>query len=140
MMPIHHIFRKRPFIFILNIGIVTLQPGHEEVEDPENKFLTKLKNILEANLTEPDFNVTKLVTEIGMSRPVLFRKTKMLTGLSVIDLIRSTRLKKAEMLLKQKKMTISEVAFTVGFNDPKYFSKSFRSQFGKTPTEYMESL
>jgi transcriptional regulator GlxA family with amidase domain len=64
----------------------------------------------------------------------------MLTGLSVIDLIRSTRLKKAEMLLKQKKMTISEVAFTVGFNDPKYFSKSFRSQFGKNPSEYIESL
>ena len=45
-----------------------------------------------------------------------------------------------EMLLKQQRMTISEVAFTVGFNDPKYFSKSFRSQFGKTPTEYIESL
>jgi YesN/AraC family two-component response regulator len=120
--------------------VVTLEPVHEEVEDPENKFLVKLRNILEANLTDPDFNVTKLVTEIGMSRPVLFRKIKMLTGLSVIDLIRSTRLKKAEMLLKQKRMTISEVAFTVGFNDPKYFSKSFRSQFGKTPTEYIESL
>lgn len=120
--------------------VVTLEPVHEEVEDPENKFLVKLRNILEANLTDPDFNVTKLVTEIGMSRPVLFRKIKMLTGLSVIDLIRSTRLKKAEMLLKQKRMTISEVAFTVGFSDPKYFSKSFRSQFGKTPTEYIESL
>lgn len=120
--------------------VVTLEPGHEELEDPEDKFLLKLKSLLEANLNDPDFNVAKLVTEIGMSRPVLFRKIKMLTGLSVIDLIRSTRLKKAEMLLKQKKMTISEVAFTVGFNDPKYFSKSFRSQFGKTPTEYMESM
>ena len=120
--------------------VITLEPGHEEIESPEHKFLDKLKNILEANLTDPDFNVAKLVDEIGMSRPVLFRKIKMLTGLSVIDLIRSTRLKKAEMLLKQKKMTISEVAYTVGFNDPKYFSKSFRAQFGKTPSEYMESL
>lgn len=120
--------------------IVTLEPRHEEVEDPDNKFLQRLMSILETNLNDPVFNVAKLVTEIGMSRPVLFRKVKMLTGLSVIDLIRSTRLKKAEMLLKQKKMTISEVAFTVGFNDPKYFSKSFRSQFGKTPSEYVESL
>lgn len=120
--------------------IVTLEPHHEEIEDPNNKFLRRLMNILEANINDPDFNVAKLVTEIGMSRPVLFRKIKMLTGLSVIDLIRSIRLKKAEMLLKQKKMTISEVAFTVGFNDPKYFSKSFRSQFGKNPSEYMESL
>lgn len=120
--------------------VVTFEPTEETVEDPDSKFLVRLKNILEPNLNDPDFNVTKLVTEIGMSRPVLFRKIKMLTGLSVIDLIRSMRLKKAEMLLRQKKMSVSEVAFTVGFNDPKYFSKSFRSQFGKTPTEYMESL
>ncbi|HEY9048251.1 MAG TPA: two-component regulator propeller domain-containing protein [Ohtaekwangia sp.] len=120
--------------------IVTLQPPHEEVEDPDNKFLQRLMGILDVNLNDADFNVTKLVSEIGMSRPVLFRKVKMLTGLSVIDLIRSTRLKKAEMLLRQKKMTISEVAFTVGFNDPKYFSKSFHAQFGTTPSRYMESL
>jgi CheY-like chemotaxis protein/AraC-like DNA-binding protein len=120
--------------------IVTLEPHHEEIEDPNNKFLRRLMNILEDNINDPDFNVAKLVTEIGMSRPVLFRKIKMMTGLSVIDLIRSTRLKKAEMLLKQKRMSISEVAYTVGFNDPKYFSKSFRSQFGKNPSEYIESL
>ena len=120
--------------------IVTIEPHHEEVEDPDNKFLNRLVSLLEQHLNEPDFNVSKLVSEIGMSRPVLFRKIKMLTGLSVIDLIRSTRLKKAEMLLKQKRMTISEVAFTVGFNDPKYFSKSFRAQFGKTPSEYLDTL
>jgi signal transduction histidine kinase/ligand-binding sensor domain-containing protein/CheY-like chemotaxis protein/AraC-like DNA-binding protein len=120
--------------------VVTLEPQQEELEDPSNRFLKRLLTILEANLNDPDFNVAKLVTEIGMSRPVLFRKVKVLTGLSVIDLIRSTRLKKAEMLLRQRKMTISEVAFTVGFNDPKYFSKSFRIQFGRTPSEYIDSL
>lgn len=119
--------------------IITLEPQSIEIEDPENKFLGKLMNILEKNLNDPEFNVARLTKEIGMSRPVLFRKVKILTGLSVIDLIRTTRLKKAEMLLKQRKMSISEVAFSVGFNDPKHFSKSFRSQFGKTPTEYMET-
>lgn len=97
-------------------------------------------NILEENISDPEFNVSKLVREIGMSRPVLFRKTKMLTGMSVIDLIRNVRMKKAEMLLKQKKLSISEVAFTVGFSDPKYFSKSFRSQYGKPPSQYLEEL
>jgi YesN/AraC family two-component response regulator len=120
--------------------IITLEPRHESVEDPDNKFLQRLMGILDSNLNDADFNVAKLVTEIGMSRPVLFRKVKVLTGMSVIDLIRSTRLKKAEMLLRQKKMSVSEVAFTVGFNDPKYFSKSFHTQFGKTPTKYMESI
>lgn len=120
--------------------LVTLEPRHEEVEDPDNKFLQQLTRILDDNINDADFNVAKLVTEIGMSRPVLFRKVKILTGMSVIDLIRSTRLKKAEMLLRQKKMSISEVAFTVGFNDPKYFSKSFHAQFGTTPSKYMESI
>jgi ligand-binding sensor domain-containing protein/signal transduction histidine kinase/DNA-binding response OmpR family regulator len=120
--------------------IVTLQPQDQELENPDDKFLQKLMCILEKNITSAEFNVSKLVREIGMSRPVLFRKTKMLTGLSVIDLIRNVRLKKAEMLLKQKKLSISEVAFTVGFSDPKYFSKSFRNHYGKSPTQYLEEL
>jgi signal transduction histidine kinase/DNA-binding response OmpR family regulator len=118
--------------------IVTLQPQFEEVKSPEDRFLQKLIDILETHVSDPDFNVSQLVMEIGMSRPVLFRKIKMLTGLSVIDLIKSVRLKKAEMLLKQNKLSVAEVAFHVGFNDPKYFSKSFRSHFGKTPSQYAE--
>ena len=120
--------------------IVTLQPLYQEIENPDDQFLQKLMIVLEQGIAETEFNVSKLVQEIGMSRPVLFRKTKMLTGLSVIDLIRSLRLKKAEMLLSQKKLSISEVAFTVGFSDPKYFSKSFRRQYGKTPSQYLEGL
>ncbi|HYC85540.1 MAG TPA: response regulator, partial [Chryseosolibacter sp.] len=118
--------------------IVTLEPRHEVVEDPDEKFIQRLMSILEENLMDSDFNVTKLVREIGMSRPVLFRKIKMLTGLSVIDLIRNLRMKKAGMLLRQKKLSISEVAFTVGFADPKYFSKSFRTHFGMTPSQYVD--
>lgn len=120
--------------------IVTLQPQYQEIEDPDDKFLQRLMLILEKNISDPEFNVSELVSHIGMSRPVLFRKTKMLTGLSVIDLIRSVRLKKAEMLLKQNRMSISEVAYEVGYNDPKYFSKLFRGQYGKTPSEYLETL
>lgn len=120
--------------------MVTLQPQTEQIEGPDDKFLRNLMEILDKNLLDTEFNVTKLSREIGMSRPVLFRKTKMLTGLSVIDLIRSVRLKKAEMLLKQRKLSISEVAFAVGFNDPKYFSKSFKEQYGKSPSQFMGEM
>lgn len=120
--------------------MVTLQPQHEEVQNPDDKFLQRLMSILEENITNADFNVSRLVREIGMSRPVLFRKTKMLTGLSVIDLIRDLRFKKAAMLLSQKKLSISEVAFTVGFSDPKYFSKSFRNHYGKSPSQYLGEI
>lgn len=115
---------------------VTLQPQVQELDHPDAKFLNQLMIALDKHLHEPEFNVTSLVSEIGMSRPVLFRKVKMLTGLSVIDLLRTTRLKKAELLLKQRKVSVSEVAFAVGFSDPKYFSRAFRSQFGMSPTDY----
>jgi ligand-binding sensor domain-containing protein/signal transduction histidine kinase/DNA-binding response OmpR family regulator len=120
--------------------IITINPQPEEVEDPDDKFLRKVMHLLETYLLDPHFNVTKLSVEIGMSRPVLFRKIKMLTGLSVIALIRSVRMKKAKMLLCQRKLTISEVAFAVGFNDPKYFSKSFHEHFGKSPSQFMEEI
>ncbi|RRB04679.1 hybrid sensor histidine kinase/response regulator transcription factor [Larkinella rosea] len=116
--------------------IVTLQPQEQQLDHPDDKFLNQLMSVLNANLSNADFNVTSLVGEMGMSRPVLFRKVKMLTGLSVIDLLRTTRLKKAEILLKQKKASVSEIAFAVGFGDPRYFSRAFRAQFGVTPTEY----
>jgi YesN/AraC family two-component response regulator len=120
--------------------MVTLQPQYEELDNPDDKFLCRLMPVLEKNISLPEFNVSGLVREMGMSRPVLFRKIKMLTGLSVIDLIRSVRMKKAEMLLRQRKLSISEIAFLVGFSDPKYFSKTFREQFGKSPSQYIEEL
>lgn len=135
-------------ILIENIGseegcaapVKNPQHHNSEVNNSDNKFLHKLMGLLESHISDPDFNVGKLVSEIGMSRPVLFRKAKILTGSSIINLIRSKRLKMAEMLLKQKKVAVSEVAFKVGYTDPKYFSKSFRSEFGKTPKEYVHGL
>ncbi|WP_181308574.1 response regulator [Rufibacter sp. XAAS-G3-1] len=117
---------------------VTLQPQFQKIENPDDRFLHNLMAILETNLSNPDFSVIELGNQIGMSRPVLFRKTKMLTGMSVLDLIRSVRLKKAVMLLRQNKMTVAEVAYEVGYNDPKYFSKLFRNQFGDSPSDYVK--
>ncbi|WP_233208027.1 AraC family transcriptional regulator [Siphonobacter sp. BAB-5405] len=63
-----------------------------------------------------------------------------MTDRSVVDLLRTTRLKKAKMLLQQRKANVSEIAFTVGFSDPKYFSRAFRAEFGLTPTEYSQQV
>ena len=117
--------------------IITLEPTQTQITSPDEKFLKRLMEIIEHHMADPEFSVPKLVEELGMSRPVLFRKLKALTDMSVIDLINTTRLKKASTLLKQKKMTIAEVSYAVGFTDAKYFSKSFRNQYGKTPSEYM---
>ncbi len=119
--------------------IISMEPVVRETEHPDEIFLNRLMALIEDNLGNPDFNLSEMVSEIGMSRPVLFRKIKMLTGYSIMDLVRSIRLKKAGILLKQKKMSISEVAFTVGFSDPKHFSKTFRNQFGKSPSAYINA-
>ena len=115
-----------------------LQPQNIEVSPVDEQFLNRLMQILEQHVANPEFDVNQLITEVGMSRSVLYRKLKALTDRSVNDFIKSFRLQKATQLLKQKHMTINEVAYAVGFNDRKYFSIEFKRQFGKTPREYAD--
>lgn len=119
---------------IFKVELSQLEPEH-----PDEKFLFKLVNIIEERISDQAFSVNDLAVEIGMSRSVLFRKVKALTGQAIVDLVITIRLKKAAMLLKQKNLSIAEVAFSVGFSDAKYFSRSFKEEYGKTPTEYMNS-
>lgn len=104
--------------------------------DAEQQFLVSVVTLIENNLAETQFNVNTLASELGMSRPVLYRKLKQMTDLSVIELINVLRLKKAAHLLTQGQLSVSEVAYQVGFSDPKYFGKTFKSYFGKSPTAY----
>jgi len=117
---------------------LTLMPKNRVIESPDEKFLNKLMIIVENNIEDSEFDVIKLVNEIGMSQSILYRKIKALTGLNIVDFIKSTRLKQAASLLAQHKLSIAEVAYAVGFSDRKYFSKEFKKQFGKTPSEYTE--
>lgn len=117
---------------------VLLQPRNIVLESADEKFLDKLMNIIEEKMENPEFGVTALVNEIGMSQTVLYRKIKALTDLTITDFIKSVRLKQAAQLLQQNQLSIAEVAYTVGFNDRKYFSREFRKQFGKAPSEYIQ--
>jgi len=102
----------------------------------DQQFLQKVIRVIEDNLAETQFNVSTLSSELAMSRPVLYRKLKQLTDLSVIELINVMRLRKAAQLLAQGNLPVSQVAYHVGFSDPKYFGKSFKNHFGKSPSEY----
>ncbi|WP_316821345.1 two-component regulator propeller domain-containing protein [Pedobacter gandavensis] len=115
---------------------ITLQPANILIESSDEEFLNKVMILIENNFSNPDFSVNTLASDLGMSTPILYKKIKVLTGLTVNNFIKSVRLKRAAQLLRQKAYTVYEIAYMVGFNDPKYFSKEFVKQFGRTPSDY----
>ncbi|MES2454219.1 MAG: two-component regulator propeller domain-containing protein [Bacteroidota bacterium] len=115
---------------------ITLQPNNILIESADEAFLNKVMAHIEANIINEDFGVNSLASEIGMSTPVLYKKIKVLTGMTVNNFIKSVRLKRAAQLLAQGQHTVYEVAYMVGFSDSKYFSKEFSKQFGQTPSTY----
>ena len=101
----------------------------------ELKFIAKLNNIIDANLENEQFGVSKLSEEIGMSRSQLHRKLYSINGTSVSRFIREYRLKKAMEMLQKDVATASEIAYRVGFNSPTYFTTCFSEHYGYPPGE-----
>ena len=92
---------------------------------------------MEINMSSPDCSVETMSRDMGMSRTHLYKKMMALTGLSPQEFIRSMRLKRGAMLLNSSQLTISEIAFMVGFNNPKYFTRHFKNEFGVLPSKYI---
>ncbi|WP_238389973.1 hybrid sensor histidine kinase/response regulator transcription factor [Arenibacter aquaticus] len=104
----------------------------------DEKFMQKLIKLIEDDLGNMEMSTTYLCQELGMSSSKLYRKIKELTDLAPNEFIRTIRLKKAAQLLGSKKYNVSEVATMVGFNDPLYFSRCFKKQFGYPPSNLVK--
>lgn len=104
----------------------------------DDKFLYRLRELIDQNLSDSDFGVEQLGDQIGMSRAQLYRKCKALTNYSPVELIRNTRLKRAQQMLAQGDETISQVAYSVGFTAPSYFTKCYKDFFGEMPNELVK--
>jgi len=102
------------------------------------RLLRKALEIIKEQLQNPSFNVEMLGEELGISRVKCYRIFKETLNQSPSDILMSLRLQKAELLLKTKRLNISEISFECGYNDPKYFGRSFKKYFGKTPKEFKE--
>lgn len=102
----------------------------------DQKFLARVAEAIDENLEDPDFSIEQFAREVAMSRSHFHRKLKKLTGLSAGELLMHARLKKAAYLLQENQLTITEVAFKIGFAAPNYFAKCFRKIYGLAPTEY----
>lgn len=115
---------------------VILTPKDIAISSYDQRFLENLQEVMDSHLIESDFSAEKFALALGMSRMQLHRKLKALTGLSTTEFIRSQRLKLAAQLLKESDVNVSEVGYTVGFNNHSYFTKCFKEQFGVSPTTY----
>jgi AraC-like DNA-binding protein len=102
----------------------------------DTKFILKAKAVVEASLSDAGFGVEKFAEEMHMSRTQLFRKIKALLGVSPSDFINNIRLQKAADLILAKADTLTQICYSVGFNEPSYFAKRFRKKFGVSPSEY----
>ena len=106
----------------------------------DEQFLKKSVEVIQCNLSNSDFDVNHFAKEMNLSNSSLYRKIKSLTGLSPVEYIRNIRLKHACKLLQDNAISISEVAYAVGFSDPKYFASCFKAEFSITPSEYQKSV
>ena len=104
----------------------------------DEHFLERIIKIVEDNMSNLNLDIAFLETELKMSNMQLYRKLKSLTNLSGNEFIKNIRLKKAVQLLESENYNVSEIAYKVGFNDPSYFSRIFKKQYGKAPSEYIE--
>lgn len=102
----------------------------------EDVFVQKFKSLLERNFSDSNFSVDFVCSELNMSRSQLYRKLNALTGKTVIDHLKELRLESAKKLLESGKWNVSEAAYKVGYNDPKYFGKLFLAKYGEPPSNF----
>lgn len=141
---IHNIFRSREMLW--SQFNRRLSPDAEDVREQvdnaiamhplDEAFIEKITGIVNENLLGQEFGIAVLAKKISMSQPVINKKIKAITGLSANDYVKSLRLKRASQLLLEKRYTVYEIAYLVGYENSKYFSREFKKHFGKTPSEY----
>jgi len=111
-----------------------------EMQSSDEALMERIMNVVNANISNSDFNIEQLAKEVGLSRTHLFRKLKELTGISASEFIRNIRFKQASLLLKEKRMNISQIAYAVGFSNQTHFSTSFKKFYGVSPSEYIQQV
>ncbi|QNF35955.1 helix-turn-helix domain-containing protein [Adhaeribacter swui] len=113
-----------------------VKPQDIAITPLDEKLIQKAVAFTEKNIANPDFSVEELSRELGMSRVYLYKKLTAITGKTPLEFIRTVRLKRAAQLLSQSQLTVAEVAYEVGFNNPKYFTKYFKQEFNELPSAF----
>ncbi len=119
-------------------GMIDPAPSEIVITSLDEKLIEKAIKYVEDNMSRTELSVEELSRGLGMSRVHLYKKLLQITGKTPIEFIRVIRLKRAAQLLRESQLHVSEVAFEVGFNNPKYFSRYFKDEFGVLPSVYQE--
>ncbi len=118
---------------------IVFEPSRINLGSPDENFFSDAIRIIEQFMEDEGFDVQVLVKELGFSRTLVFEKFKVLIGKTPNEFIQMIRMKRAAQLIKDGNLKINEVAFKVGYSDPKYFSKSFQKFFKQTPSDYRKA-
>lgn len=115
--------------------LIDKEPGNSIAQDINESFIARLRQLVTENISDPNFGVTELSLQVGMSVSVLYRKMRSLTGMTINEFVKIIRLHEAKKLLESGVYHVSEVSSMVGFEDSKYFSKEFKKTYGKAPKD-----
>ena len=107
-----------------------------EIVNPDEEMMNQLMAYIEQRISDENLRIEDMAEAVGMGRTVFYGKIKELMGVSPSDFLKQIRMQRAEQLIRKSRMTFSEIAYAVGFTDPKYFTKCFKKQTGLTPSEY----
>lgn len=119
-------------------SLINPDPGSIKITPLDEKIVEKAMKYVVNNIRRTDLSVEELSAQLGMSRVHLYKKLKATTGKTPVEFIRLIRLKRGAQLLRESQLNVSEIAFQLGFNNPKYFSKYFKEEFGVLPSVYQE--
>jgi len=137
---IRNLLREKRRLQKLHPPAVDLTPPMVHLPAEDEEFLDRARKVVEKYLQDPEFSVAKFSQELYMSRAALYKKIVALTGKSPLEFIRRIRLERARQLLAHSRMTVAEVAYSVGFNNPKYFTRYFKEAFHVLPSEYQQQM
>lgn len=133
--------RKRIKDFLSESQPTETGPDTKAVSDLDKDFIHQFMQIVQKQIADSNLSVETISAQMGLSRVQFYRKVKSLTNYSPVELIRITRLKKAQMLLSSEtKLTVAEVSYRVGFSSPSYFTKCYKEYFNESPTATQERL
>lgn len=132
------LFNREKLRYYYTNNIYRVEPESKFGQQEQN-FIARMNGFIMEHIDDPKFSVEDLAEKLNVSRVQLYRKVKAILGMNISDHINNIRLERAAMMLREGEMNISEVAYSLGFSSPNYFSTAFKNKFGVSPKEYKVS-